>query len=49
MKDWKACIRTWEGNDYNNKAPPKKSNSEKIDEYLLSIINGEDNDKTGTQ
>lgn len=48
MKDWKACVRTWEGNCYN-KAPPKKSNSEKIDEYLLSIINGEDNDKTGTQ
>lgn len=48
IRDWKACVRTWEGNCYN-KAPPKKSNSEKIDEYLLSIINGEGNDKTGTQ
>lgn len=46
--NWQACVRTWEKNNFN-KAPPKKSNSEKIDEYLLSIINGKGNDKTGTQ
>lgn len=46
MKDWKATVRTWEGRNYGNKSPPKQSNSEKIDEYLMSIIKGEENDKT---
>ena len=27
MKDWKACVRTWEGNDYNKPqiSQPKQS------------------------
>ncbi|MFZ9377098.1 MAG: hypothetical protein ACO25K_08235, partial [Candidatus Fonsibacter ubiquis] len=27
MKDWKACIRTWESNNYNNNNQQAKTNN----------------------
>ncbi len=44
MKDWKACVRTWERRD---RASPKKDFDS--NEYLLGIINGGDvYDSTGS-
>lgn len=37
IKDWKACVRTWE-----DKEKKEKSKGDELDDYLLKAINGED-------
>lgn len=37
MKDWKACIRTWEKNGYNNK--PKKNNTSEVGNGKKNVNN----------
>lgn len=39
MKDWKACVRTWEKNRDNRQ---QKSNSESVNDFMLSYINGQE-------
>ena len=41
MKDWKACVRTWEKRD---RASPKKPGGFDSNDYLLGIIEGGDGD-----
>ena len=35
MKDWKASVRTWEGNNFNNKAPPKERDVDDIFKRMI--------------
>lgn len=39
MKDWKACVRTWEKNRDNRQ---QKSNSENVNDFMLSYINSQE-------
>ena len=38
MKDWKACVRTWERNEYK-KAPIKKTNTEQTLDAIYKVMN----------
>ncbi len=39
MKDWKACVRTWENNDYNiPKGNPKKDNKQALYDLIESGV-----------
>ena len=39
MKDWKACVRTWEKRE-SGRASPSKPQGQSVDDYLMDIING---------
>ncbi len=37
IKDWKACVRTWEKREAGRASPPQ---AQSVDDYLMDIING---------
>lgn len=46
MVDWKAAVRTWASRRQSQKAPPV-NNSDELDEFLLSMMNGGKNGQDG--